>query len=134
MAGMGLTDLRIPEQYGGQEASAVVAGMAAEEVGRADFNATYLIINSALISDVLVRNATRGQQARWLPLIASGEVIPSLCVTEPGHGTDAAQLELVAAEDGDGWRLSGEKTSITWVWTRGRAWCWPVPVPPGHVG
>lgn len=113
MAGMGLTGLRIPEQYGGQEASAVVAGMAAEEVGRADFNATYLIINTALISDVLVRSASRGQQAQWLPVIASGEVIPSLCVTEPGHGSDAAELELKAAEDGDGWRLEGEKTSIT---------------------
>ncbi len=113
MAGLGLTGLRIPEQYGGQEASAVVAGMAAEEVGRADFNATYLIVNTALIGDVLVRNATQGQQAQWLPVIASGEVIPSLCVTEPGHGTDAAQLELKAAEDGDGWRLEGEKTSVT---------------------
>ena len=113
MAGMGLTGLRIPEQYGGQEASAVVAGIAAEEVGRADFNATYLIVTTALTSDVLVRNATRGQQAQWLPVIASGEVIPSLCVTEPGHGSDAAELELKAAEDGDGWRLEGEKTSIT---------------------
>jgi cyclohexanecarboxyl-CoA dehydrogenase len=113
LAGMGLTGLRIPERFGGQEASAVIAGMAAEEVGRADFNATYLIINTALISDVLVRNATAEQQQRWLPPIASGEVIPALCVTEPGHGTDAASLTLAAEPDGDGWRLTGEKTSIT---------------------
>ncbi|MER6977032.1 acyl-CoA dehydrogenase family protein [Streptomyces carpinensis] len=113
MAGMGLTGLRIPERHGGEEASALVAGLAAEEVGRADFNATYLIINTALISDVLVRNATEAQQARWLPPIAAGEVIPSLCVTEPEHGTDAAKLELRAEPDGDGWRLTGEKTSIT---------------------
>ena len=113
MAGMGLTGLRIPERFGGQEASAVIAGLAAEEVARADFDATYLIINTALISDVLVRNATEDQQARWLPPIASGEVIPSLCVTEPGHGTDAAHLGLRAEPDGDGYRLVGEKTSIT---------------------
>jgi cyclohexanecarboxyl-CoA dehydrogenase len=113
MASMGLTGVRIPERYGGQEAGAVVAGLAAEEVGRADFNATYLIINTALIADVLVRNATDRQQADWLPPIASGEVIPALCVTEPGHGTDAANLELKAEPDGDGWRLTGEKTSIT---------------------
>ena len=113
MAGMGLTGLRIPERFGGQEASAVIAGLAAEEVGRADFNATYLIINTALISDVLVRNAGEPQQAQWLPPIASGEVVPSLCVTEPGHGTDAANLGLRADADGDGWRLTGEKTSIT---------------------
>lgn len=113
MAGMGLTGLRIPERYGGQEASALVAGIAAEEVGRADFNATYLIINTALIGDVLVRNADQVHQARWLPSIAAGEVLPSLCVTEPGHGSDAANLQLKAERDGDGWRLTGEKTSIT---------------------
>jgi cyclohexanecarboxyl-CoA dehydrogenase len=113
MAGMGLTGLRIPERFGGQGASAVVAGLAAEEVGREDFNATYLIINTALISDVLVRHAGEAQQAEWLPPIASGEVIPCLAVTEPGHGTDAARLELRAEPDGEGWRLTGEKTSIT---------------------
>jgi cyclohexanecarboxyl-CoA dehydrogenase len=113
MAGMGLTGLRIPERHGGQEAGAVVAGMAAEEVGRADFNATYLIINTALISDILMRNAGPEQQAAWLPPIAAGAAVPALCVTEPGHGTDAARLQVQARADGDGWRLEGEKTSIS---------------------
>ncbi|GAA4617113.1 acyl-CoA dehydrogenase family protein [Saccharopolyspora hordei] len=113
MASMGLTGLRIPEEHGGQGASAVVAGIAAEEVGRADFNAGYLIINTALISDIIVRHATAEQQADWLPRIASGETVPCICITEPDHGTDAAALELKAVPDGDGWRLHGEKTSIT---------------------
>ncbi|MFB9929885.1 acyl-CoA dehydrogenase family protein [Amycolatopsis halotolerans] len=113
LASMGLTGLRIPERHGGQEASAVVAGMAAEEVARGDFNAAYLIIVSALVSDILTRNATEEQQTAWLPPIASGEVVPAFCITEPGHGTDAAKLEMKAEPDGDGWRLTGEKTSIT---------------------
>lgn len=113
MAGMGLTGLRIPEEYGGQDATAVIAGLAAEEIGRADFNATYLIINTALISDIIVRNATSEQRAAWLPGIASGETIPCICITEPGHGTDAAGLGLRAVPDGEGWALHGEKTSIT---------------------
>lgn len=113
MAGMGLTGLRIPEEYGGQDATAVIAGVAAEEVGRADFNATYVIINTALISDIIVRNATDEQKAAWLPGIASGETVPCICITEPGHGSDAASLELKAVRDGDGWTLHGEKTSIT---------------------
>ena len=113
MAGMGLTGLRIPEEYGGQQATAVIAGVAAEEVGRADFNATYLIINTALISDVIVRNATDEQKAAWLPGIASGETVPCICITEPGHGTDAANLELKALPTEAGWTLHGEKTSIT---------------------
>jgi cyclohexanecarboxyl-CoA dehydrogenase len=113
MASMGLTGLRIPEAHGGQGATAVVAGVAAEEVGRADFNAAYLIINTALISDVLVRSASEDQQRAWLPGIAAGAVIPCICITEPGHGTDAASLQLRAVPDGEGWRLEGEKTSIT---------------------
>jgi cyclohexanecarboxyl-CoA dehydrogenase len=114
LAGMGLTGLRIPEEYGGQEGSAVVAGIAAEEVGRADFNATYVIINTALISDIIVRNATVEQKAAWLPGIANGQLLPCIAITEPGHGTDAANLELLATADPDGgWRLHGEKTSIT---------------------
>lgn len=113
MARMGLTGLRIPEQYGGQDASAVVAGMAAQEMARGDFNATYLIIVNALVSDILARNATAEQQAAWLPDIASGAIVPAFCITEPGHGTDAAALETRAEPDGDGWRISGEKTSIT---------------------
>jgi cyclohexanecarboxyl-CoA dehydrogenase len=121
MASMGLTGLRIPEQYGGQEASAVIAGVAAEEVGRADFNAGYLIINTALISDIIVRNATEDQKVAWLPEIANGTVVPCICITEPGHGTDAASLALKAVSDGDGWRLHGEKTSITLGMTADRA-------------
>ncbi|PXY30826.1 acyl-CoA dehydrogenase family protein [Prauserella flavalba] len=113
LAGMGLTGLRIPERHGGQEASAVIAGLAAEEVARGDFNATYLIIVSALVSDILTRNATEEQQAAWLPRIASGEVVPAFCITEPEHGTDAAKLETRAERDGEGWRITGEKTSIT---------------------
>src|ERR1035437_1766257 len=113
LAGMGLTGLRIPDEFGGQGASALLAGIAAEEVARADFNASYIIIVTALISDVLVRNGTPQQQARWLPGIADGTSIPCIAITEPGHGTDAATLELKAVEDGDGWLLHGEKTSIT---------------------
>jgi cyclohexanecarboxyl-CoA dehydrogenase len=113
MAEMGLTSLRVPEIYGGQDASAVIAGIATEEVGRADFNAGYLLINTALISDVIVRNASDEQKQAWLPGFATGETVPCICITEPGHGTDAANLQLKAVPDGDGWRLHGEKTSIT---------------------
>lgn len=114
MAQMGLTSLRIPEEYGGQDATAVIAGIAAEEVGRADFNAGYLIINTALISDILVRNCTEEQKRAWLPGIASGETVPCIMITEPGAGTDAASLGLKAVPDGDdAWVLNGEKTSIT---------------------
>lgn len=113
LAGMGLTGLRVPERFGGQEADAVTTGMAAEEVSRADFNACYLLLNSALVSEILLAGAGEEQLARWLPPIASGASVPALCLTEPAQGSDAANLQLRAEPDGDGWRLFGEKTSIS---------------------
>jgi cyclohexanecarboxyl-CoA dehydrogenase len=113
LAGIGLTGLRIPERFGGQDADAVTTGMAAEEVSRADFNACYLLLNSALVSEILLAGAAEEQLARWLPPLASGAAVPALCLTEPAQGSDAANLQLRAEPDGDGWRLIGEKTSIS---------------------
>ena len=113
MAGMGLMGLRIPERFGGQEADAVTTGMAAEEVARADFNACYLLLNSALVAEIVLAGATEEQLGRWLPPLARGETVPALVLTEPDRGSDAAHLGLRAEPDGDGWRLVGEKTSIS---------------------
>lgn len=113
LASMGLTGLRVPERFGGQEADAVTTGMAAEEVSRSDFNACYLVLNSALVTDIVLAGGSEEQCARWLPDIAEGRTPPALCLTEPGHGSDAARLELRAVPEGDGWRLMGEKTSIS---------------------
>jgi cyclohexanecarboxyl-CoA dehydrogenase len=113
MAGMGLTGLRVPPELGGQGADAVTVGLATEEVARADFNATYLIVNTTLVTEILLTAGTPEQRARWLPAIAGGTALPALLLTEPEHGSDAAALTMRAERDGPGWRLSGEKTSIT---------------------
>ncbi|HLL93161.1 MAG TPA: acyl-CoA dehydrogenase family protein [Solirubrobacteraceae bacterium] len=113
MADMGLIGLRIPTEHGGQGADALSTGIAAEEVSRADINAAYLILLPSLVAEVLVGAADQVQRERWLPAIASGEALPCFCLTEPEHGSDAAHLSLRAQRDGAGWRLSGEKTSIS---------------------
>lgn len=113
MAAMGLLGLRIPVELGGQGADAVTTGIAAEEVARADLNAAYLVLLPALIAEVLRGAADDAQQRAWLPTIACGEALPAFCLTEPEHGSDAAQISLRAQADGDGWRLTGEKTSIS---------------------
>jgi cyclohexanecarboxyl-CoA dehydrogenase len=113
MAGMGLIGLRIPTEHGGQGADALSTGIAAEEVSRADINAAYLILLPSLVAEVLVDAAAQEQRERWLPAIAAGEALPCFCLTEPEHGSDAAHLSLRAQRDGAGWRLTGEKTSIS---------------------
>ncbi|MBV9853866.1 MAG: acyl-CoA dehydrogenase family protein [Streptosporangiaceae bacterium] len=50
---------------------------------------------------------------RWLPAVAAGDAVPAFALSEPGAGSDAAALTLAAEPDGDGWRLTGEKTWIS---------------------
>lgn len=117
LARLGLVGLRIPEVYGGQGASCLTAGVACEEVAYSDFNMGYVLNNTALIGDVLASHGDDEQRHRFLPPIANGEVLPALCLSEPEHGSDAAAIQMKATRDGDGWRLSGEKTSITFGMT-----------------
>jgi cyclohexanecarboxyl-CoA dehydrogenase len=112
LAAQGLLGLRVPASLGGLGADCVTTGLALEELARADFNACYPVLNAALIADVLAANGTSGQAARWLPPIAAGEAVVALCLTEPGHGSDAAAIELAGAADSDGWLLTGTKASV----------------------
>lgn len=114
MADLGLTGLRIPLEYGGQGADALSTGIAVEEISRADINAAYLAFLPALTAEVIVNAAHPSQRSRWLPPIATAETLPCFCLTEPEHGSDAAHLSLRATRDpAGGWRLDGEKTSIS---------------------
>jgi cyclohexanecarboxyl-CoA dehydrogenase len=113
MASLGLTGIAINERYGGQGANAVTTGIAAEEVAAADFNAAYLLLIPLLAAEVIEAAGDDSQRERLLPPIADGSTLPCFCLTEPEHGSDAARLRLRAERDGAGWRLTGEKTSIS---------------------
>ncbi|MGH2911088.1 MAG: acyl-CoA dehydrogenase family protein [Solirubrobacteraceae bacterium] len=113
MASLGLCGIAIDERYGGQGASAVTTGIAAEEVSAADFNAAYLLLIPLLAAEVIEAAGNDTQRERLLPPIADGSTLPCFCLTEPEHGSDAARLRLRAVRDGSGWCLTGEKTSIS---------------------
>ncbi|HEY2631900.1 MAG TPA: acyl-CoA dehydrogenase family protein [Solirubrobacteraceae bacterium] len=113
MASLGLTGIAIGERYGGQGANAVTTGIASEEISAADFNAAYLILIPLLAAEVIEAAGSDAQRERFLPQIADGSTLPCFCLTEPEHGSDAAHLRLRAERDGSGWRLTGEKTSIS---------------------
>lgn len=115
LAELGLLGLRVPERCGGQEASALATGAAIEEVARADLGAAYLVLLAALDAEILAGAAVPEHEAQWLADIASGRTLPALALTEPEHGSDAAAIALRAEPDGEGggWRLNGEKTSVS---------------------
>lgn len=112
LAAADLFALRIPVEYGGLGLDAVSAGLALEKLAAADLSVCFPVLNAALIGGVLADNGTPGQRAAWLPPIARGEAVVALALTEPDHGTDAAGIRMAARPDGDGWVLTGEKTSI----------------------
>src|SRR5207253_2377783 len=115
LAELGITGLRVPAQYGGTEASYVMAGVAAEELARGDYNVTLFIQLSMIAADILSAHAAAAVKDEWLPAMARGERIIAFGLTEPGAGSDAAALATTATRDGDSYRVSGEKASITFA-------------------
>jgi len=113
MGELGLLGLRVPAAYGGQEADFVTYGIAMEEIGRGDFACTYGIQLAGLAGQILGRSASEEIKTRWLPPTARGEAVVALALTEPGAGSDAANLACRAERDGDHYVITGEKSGIS---------------------
>ncbi len=100
---------------GGQGLDYVSLGIAHEEIGRADFNAAYILLLSALVGAIVSAQGDERQRAEFLPPICRGDAVVALGVTEPSGGSDAAHVRLQARRDGDSYVLNGEKTSISFA-------------------
>jgi cyclohexanecarboxyl-CoA dehydrogenase len=113
MGALGLIGVDIPEAYGGLNESSVTAGVIIEQIACADFNASYVQLLASLMGGMVAQHATPEVARHWLPKVVSGEAIIGLGLTEPRGGSDAANLILRAERSGNGYRLNGEKTSIS---------------------
>ncbi|HYJ31046.1 MAG TPA: acyl-CoA dehydrogenase family protein [Allosphingosinicella sp.] len=114
MREMGLFGLSIPEQYGGLGLTMGEEVRVALELGRTTpaFRSVFGT-NVGIGSQGLVMAGTDEQKSRWLPGIASGEIVTSFALTEPGAGSDSAAVQTRAVREGDIYRLSGTKRFIT---------------------
>ncbi len=112
---LGLCAPMVETNHGGQALDYVALGIAHEEIARADFNAAYVLLLTALVGAIVAAHGSEDQKTAILPAICRGEVVPALGVTEPGGGSDAAHVKLAARRDGDGYVLDGEKTSISFA-------------------
>jgi cyclohexanecarboxyl-CoA dehydrogenase len=113
MGELGLLGLRTPAAYGGQEADLLTAGIAMEEIARGDFGCTYGIQLAGLAGEIIGANGTEELRRRWLPPTVRGETVSALALTEPGVGSDAANLACRAVRAGDHYVLTGEKSGIS---------------------
>jgi acyl-CoA dehydrogenase len=114
MRELGLFGLSIPEEYGGLGLSMSEEVRVALELGRTTpaFRSVFGT-NVGIGSQGLVLAGSDEQKRLWLPLIASGEIITSFALTEPGAGSDSAAVQTRAVRDGDAYRLTGSKRYIT---------------------
>jgi acyl-CoA dehydrogenase len=114
MRDMGLFGLSIPEDYGGLGLDMSEEVRVALELGRTTpaFRSTFGT-NVGIGSQGLVMAGSEEQKREWLPRIASGEIVTSFALTEPGAGSDSASVQTRAVREGDVYRLSGTKRFIT---------------------
>jgi acyl-CoA dehydrogenase len=114
MREMGLFGLSIPEEFGGLGLTMGEEVRVALELGRTTpaFRSVFGT-NVGIGSQGLVMAGSDAQKAQWLPRIASGEIITSFALTEPGAGSDSASVQTKAVRDGDVYRLTGTKRYIT---------------------
>lgn len=110
----GLLGATIPEEYGGAGAGYVAYGLIAREIERVDSGYRSMAsVQSSLVMFPIYEYGSEEQRRKYLPGLASGQLIGCFGLTEPDAGSDPAGMKTVAKKDGDGYVLNGSKTWIS---------------------
>lgn len=112
LARLGLLSMGLPADLGGSGASSVDLGIVAEELAGADFTVAQLPVMGALTATVIAQAAPAVRDS-VLPSLLAGTDLVAFALTEPGAGSDAAQITCRARRIDHGYLLSGEKTSVS---------------------
>jgi (2S)-methylsuccinyl-CoA dehydrogenase len=113
MSELGVFGVTVPSSYGGMGLGREAMCVIAEELSRGFVGVGSLGTRSDIASELVLAGGTEEQKRKWLPRIASGEVMPTAVFTEPGSGSDLASIKTRAARHGDVYRVTGNKTFIT---------------------
>jgi (2S)-methylsuccinyl-CoA dehydrogenase len=113
MAELGVFGLTIPEEYGGLGLSKAAMCVVSEELSRGYIGVGSLGTRSEIAAELILCGGTDAQKEKWLPGLASGEILPTAVFTEPNTGSDLGALRTRAVRDGEDWRITGSKTWIT---------------------
>ncbi|HKD21658.1 MAG TPA: acyl-CoA dehydrogenase family protein, partial [Rhizomicrobium sp.] len=113
MSALGVFGLTIPEQFGGAGLSKTAMCVVSEELSRGYIGVGSLGTRSEIAAELILSGGTKEQREHWLPLIASGEKLPTAVFTEPNTGSDLGSLRARAEKHGDHYKIFGNKTWIT---------------------
>ncbi len=109
----GLLCAAIPEAYGGGGGDFGHEAVIVMEAARANLGGFGGSVHSAIVAPYLLRHGDAAQKARWLPLLATGERVGAIAMTEPGTGSDLQAIRTRARREGDAYVVNGQKTFIT---------------------
>ncbi|MEC9254073.1 MAG: acyl-CoA dehydrogenase family protein, partial [Candidatus Thermoplasmatota archaeon] len=113
-AGLGFAGMTIPEVYGGQKLDDVSEAIVVEELSRVDPSLGVMVaVHVGLCSMTIVLHGNDAQKEKYLPQLASGEMLGAYSLSEASSGTDAAAMSAKATDDGDCYVLNGEKMWVT---------------------
>ena len=113
MSELGVFSLTIPEDYGGMGLGKESMCVVSEELSRGYIGVGSLGTRSEIAAELILGSGTEDQKRKWLPMIASGEVLPTAVFTEPNTGSDLASLRTRAVREGNTYKVYGNKTWIT---------------------
>jgi (2S)-methylsuccinyl-CoA dehydrogenase len=113
LAEMGVFGLTIPEEFGGLGLTKASMVVVSEELSRGYIGVGSLGTRSEIAAELILCGGMPEQKEKWLPKLASGEILPTAVFTEPNTGSDLGSLRTRAKKDGDDWVVNGNKTWIT---------------------
>ena len=110
---LGFLCMTMPSEYGGGDADFRASVIFTEELARINASGPGFSLQSDIVAPYLLHYGTPEQKQRWLPALASGEIISAIAMTEPGTGSDLAAVATRADRTANGYVLNGAKTFVT---------------------
>jgi acyl-CoA dehydrogenase len=113
----GFLCMTLPEQYGGADADKLYSVVQMEELARGGFSGIGYGLHSEIVAPYILHYGTEAQKQKYLPLLANGEMIGAIAMSEPAAGSDLQGVKTTAIPQADGsYLLNGSKTFITNGW------------------